>query len=570
MTYQCTFCDIVGDNRDDPKFSLCRKNNHQIIDFLDDADAKAATPTAVNTTQVTSKPEKTQKQITTKNREKIEGNPIKQIENYLNSVIKNDKKLVKKILRCMLSAYTNNPINLGILSPSSEGKTYATVEVSKILPREDVISVGRMSPTALIHQQGSVVDSNYNSIQEKLDQLDNEFAQDNAKKATIIRKKSKLLKGSKNLIDLSGKILLFLDAPNTQLWDALKPILSHDKYEIEYKTTQTDGSLRVKESIIRGWPAVVFCSAKNEAHNRIWEQVETRFDIAGPNSNISKYKEANKFTALKMGIPAFAKDMVVNIEDEKYAKFYVSKLKEKILELCNEGQNPIWNPFNQIMAEFFPNKEGVSMRHCARLMAYCNIEALINHEKNYTIIFKTKKNQIERYVITSLSDIESAIDILGDVSVVPPDKLKFLKDVFEDIVQDDGVTSAALAEKYADVYDKTTTPKKILENYLKPLYDYGILDYKLNPDDKRQRLFRISSKPNVNNLDVIRQRIIEESNNDPLFMWTGIIELEKSSIKRGRIDRILDPEGYAIGHNLIQQNIVKTNSASNITGVVYA
>ena len=66
MTYQCTFCDAVGDNRDDPKFSLCRKNNHQIIDFLDDADAEAAITEAVNTTQVISKPKKTQKQISTK------------------------------------------------------------------------------------------------------------------------------------------------------------------------------------------------------------------------------------------------------------------------------------------------------------------------------------------------------------------------------------------------------------------------------------------------------------------------------------------------------------------------
>jgi len=66
MTYQCTFCDIVGDNRDDPKFTLCRKNNHQIIDFLDDADAEAAIAAAVNTTQVISKPKKTQKQIFTK------------------------------------------------------------------------------------------------------------------------------------------------------------------------------------------------------------------------------------------------------------------------------------------------------------------------------------------------------------------------------------------------------------------------------------------------------------------------------------------------------------------------
>jgi len=70
--------------------------------------------------------------------------PIIQIEKYLNTVIKNDPVLVKQLLRAYLSAYTNNPVNIGVLAQSSEGKTYTTVQVSNIFPIEDIILIGRI------------------------------------------------------------------------------------------------------------------------------------------------------------------------------------------------------------------------------------------------------------------------------------------------------------------------------------------------------------------------------------------------------------------------------------------
>jgi len=113
----------------------------------------------------------------TTQRQKEKGRPLVQIKKYLNSKIKNDDKLVEKILWIYFSAYTANPINLGIMAPSSEGKTYASVVVSSIFPKEDIISVGRMSPTALIHQNGILVDENLNSIENILELLDNDIAE---------------------------------------------------------------------------------------------------------------------------------------------------------------------------------------------------------------------------------------------------------------------------------------------------------------------------------------------------------------------------------------------------------
>jgi hypothetical protein len=43
------------------------------------------------------------------------------------------------------------------------------------------------------------------------------------------------LKDARKLIDLSHKILVFLDTPRPELFNALMPLLSHDHYEVEYE-----------------------------------------------------------------------------------------------------------------------------------------------------------------------------------------------------------------------------------------------------------------------------------------------------------------------------------------------
>jgi hypothetical protein len=498
------------------------------------------------------------------------------IQNYLNNVIKNDPKLVKKIPYAFFSAYTNNPINLGIMADTSEGKTYAVIKVAEIFPKNDIIIVGRMSPTALIHQRGILVDPNGNPIEEKIHDLESQLSQVKtpAEKLVIKNEIKALLRTAKNLIDLSDKILLFLEPPNPQLWDILKPILSHDKYEIEYKTTQTDGSLKVKESIIRGFPAVVFCSAKNEASNPIWKEIETRFDIVSPNTEVTKYKEANKFTAQRLSIPDFARSMIENPDEKELAKDSVKEIKVCIQSYCKNTKNPIWNPFDRIIGECFPSNQGITMRQCDRFLRYCNLSTLINSKDRFRIEFETKNGDVESYLISTISDIDVAIDLTGAVSPIPPERLKFLKDIFEpalaEILDDSGITTEKLALKYTEIYKKETTPKKILENYVRPLMDYGILEALEDLYDRRRRLYRYAAKPHTNNLEIIRQRIIEQSNNDDLFIWSYIDELEKNSIGRGKIRAILDPKGRPEGWNLIQKQIVKTSSESNNLQVIHA
>jgi hypothetical protein len=133
-----------------------------------------------------------------------------------------EDRLVKQIFYHMLSAYTNNPLNLAINSPSGEGKNYVLRKVAENFPKEDVMFLTAMSEKALFHRQGTLVVKNdvgeYEPIDDRLEQIDSEIedkeyelksiAHKNDQKAllksqikTLEDEKKDLLKDAKKLID---------------------------------------------------------------------------------------------------------------------------------------------------------------------------------------------------------------------------------------------------------------------------------------------------------------------------------------------------------------------------------
>jgi len=502
----------------------------------------------------------------------VDKNAEQKISRYVNTVVKNDEDLTERLLYVCFSAYTNDPVNLGIMADSSEGKTYPVTQVAGIFPKEDVIFIGKMSPTALIHQTGILVDNDGKPVNETIADLESQLSDKSSKEENtrVKREISSLLSNAKNLVVLSGKILVFTEPPNHQLWDVLKPILSHDRHEIEFKTTQTDGSLKVKETIIRGWPAVIFCSAKNEANDPIWKEIETRFNITSPNTTTTKYKDANKYTARKHGIPSFAKSIYQKTDDEAEARKCVLQIKSSILEFYTGEGNPLWNPFANIIADSFPSNQGKTMRQCDRFFAYCNVSTLMNASNRAKMQFTKTNGTVQQYLIANMDDVDKAISLMETTSTIPPEKFKFFTDIFvpeTDSSIDKSTTSNKLAERYAIDYGKEITPKQILENYLEPLISYGVIESHDDRSDGRRNRYSVASKPNINNLQFIRNKIIEESNNNVSFVSSGIEELERYSINEGKITKICDPDGNPLERNQIQTKIISSSKSNNDTEV---
>ena len=81
--------------------------------------------------------------------------------------VKSEDSLIRQLFYTGLSAYSNNPISIGIKAPTSEGKTYVVKEViMKFFPKKDVWVIGSMSPKVIIRQKGKLVDSDTNELLE--------------------------------------------------------------------------------------------------------------------------------------------------------------------------------------------------------------------------------------------------------------------------------------------------------------------------------------------------------------------------------------------------------------------
>lgn len=101
-------------------------------------------------------------------------------------IVRQEDALIRQIQDTGLSAGTSDPLNLGIMAPTSEGKTYPVIEVMKLFPKEQVWKVGHMSPMALVRQKGILVDENNEPVGDTVKKLRREiFLLGNGKKDKI-------------------------------------------------------------------------------------------------------------------------------------------------------------------------------------------------------------------------------------------------------------------------------------------------------------------------------------------------------------------------------------------------
>lgn len=145
------------------------------------------------------------------------------LSEILGLTIKQDEENKIVTFLCELSAYTENAqFNISYNAPSSTGKSYIPTEIARLLPEEDVMELAYCSPTAFFHDVGEWDKENRGYI-----------------------------------VDLSRKILIFLDQPHTQLLERLRPLLSHDKKEISVKITDKSQKfgMKTKNILLKGYPS---------------------------------------------------------------------------------------------------------------------------------------------------------------------------------------------------------------------------------------------------------------------------------------------------------------------------
>lgn len=370
----------------------------------------------------------------------------------LGHTIKNDNENKVAAFLCMLSAYTeDSQFNISFNAPSSTGKSYIPMEIAQLFPPKDVMEIGYCTPTAFFHDYGTW------------------------------DKDSKVY-----TVDLSRKIIVFLDQPHTKLLERLRPLLSHDKKYMETKITDKSQKhgMRTKTVRIKGFPAVIFCSAGM----KIDEQESTRFFLLSPDTDQEKIR-ASILERIKKETNRAAYRLRLDEFPDR------ALLKERIETISHEDISDIIIPDPQkIESVFLESRSILKPRHqrdIGRLIALTKMFALLN--------FPYREREADMLIAIN-EDLEEAVKIWDKISESQEHNVSpYVYQLYKDVIvptfekkqpQDDstGLTSKDLAKAYFEAYGRILPMYQLRQEILPSLEAAGLIELEQDPTDRRKKL----------------------------------------------------------------------------------
>ena len=370
-----------------------------------------------------------------------------------------DNKLVSFI--CMLSAFTDSSqFNISFNAPSSTGKSFIPIEISKIFPDEDVIELGYCSPTSFFHDAAGY---------------------DKEKNIYII--------------NLSRKILIFLAQPHNQLLERLRPILSHDKREILLKITDKSqkSGLRTKNVLVKGYPSVIFCSAGLN----IDEQEGTRFILLSPETSQEKIRDA-------------IQEKIIKDSDNQHYEHWLGNdlsrrlLKERIEATKNEniGDIKIINT-DLIKDKFFNGKKVLKPRHQR------DIGRLISLVKGFALLNVWFREREGNTIIANETDIKEACSLWDKISESQEHNLPpFVFDIYKEVIapafekkniianEDElkGLSRKEIQSEHFKICGRMIDDWRLRQQIIPMLEASGLIYEKPDPNDKRKMLIFVGEQ----------------------------------------------------------------------------
>jgi hypothetical protein len=388
----------------------------------------------------------------------------KELSEALEITIKNDNENKVITFLCQLSAYTEDTqFNVSFNSPSSTGKSYIALEVSKLFPDEDVIKLGNCSKTAFFHEQGT-----YNKETNEI------------------------------LVDLSRRILIFTDAPHTGLLEGLRSFLSHDEKIMYSKITDKNqkGGNRTKTVALKGYPSVIFCTAGL----RMDPQEQTRFILLSPEVNQEKIKAGITNTIRK------------EVDNEKYRAWLDNDPKRKMLKLRIQAIKQEHVDDIKIVSEekiferFLTKDKKLQPRHQR------DIKRLLSLVKAFALLNLWWRERDGSTVTASEEDIDEAFKLWEKISVsqelnLPPfiyeiytqiilpaykEKNEFQSQVFEEMPKQ-GISRQEILEKHYKTYGRMLDAQQLRQQIIPILETCGLIYQEQDQNDKRKILIHPST-----------------------------------------------------------------------------
>lgn len=441
---------------------------------------------------------------------------LSELIELFTKTIKGDEPLISRILFNALSSFTKNPSHLMVMERSSEGKTYPAIEISESFPKEVVVKLGGASPQSFKYEHGILVNENYEIIQAEVDELSEKIDDPKNKKERpkLERERSLLFRTSKTLLDLRNKWIIFKEPPNAKLLEALYSTLSSDEEFNEHKFVNKSGTGKNQSFtvVFQGTPAILICTARDETTNKRWDETSTRFEKVSPISSNEKYSQGTHLIGKKLGLPSsLYKKFVISDYEKERKKILVLRL----IKLIKSSGGQVFNAFIDELSEMFPHEIGYRWRQYQRFHTLINLHCFcFSLQRPKLLIDKMKIPMI------TLDDLKWANTIMQDLETLPPNKMKWFKDVFLEAWKTKGIDTTTEkkiqetldipVEKFTvrikDIVDyvkskggKTNT-RQVRQVYLEPLFENGFVEKFPDPDNKNRDVYH----PTSSEVDVIK------------------------------------------------------------------
>ncbi len=392
----------------------------------------------------------------------------------LGKTIKRDEENIVITFLGMLSAYTDEEqFNISFNAPSSSGKSYIPTEIAQLFPKEDIMLISYSSPQAFYHEEGY---------------YDKEKNQ--------------------QLIDLSHKIIIFLDQPNPDLLERLRSLLSHDKKEIVSKITDKNqrGGNRTKTVVLIGFPSVIFCTAGLQIN----EQELTRFILLSPQITQEKIREA-VWEKIKRSSDLSTYQYGLEVDEKRrlLKDRIVAIKKEHITEIIIKNPEVIQQMFSQRIKIYKPRHQ----RDIGRIISLIKSFALLN------IFFRVREGAA---IVVNDDDIKEAFKLWDAISEsqelgIPPYIYNLYREIilpaYEQKNSGDeggakiGISRQEIVKKHFEVYGRQLSDYQLRKEIIPMLETAGLISQEHDEVDKRKMLVyptlfsTISSKQNNSGVD---------------------------------------------------------------------
>ncbi|MCP8309698.1 MAG: hypothetical protein H3Z53_04725 [archaeon] len=426
-----------------------------------------------------------------------ESDILSRIVNHISLRVVHDLNVKRCCFLTGLSAYSKEPQNLFLRGPSSTGKTYNAVQSMNYFNSDDVWKLGSLSPKALIHDRGKLVDDEGKPIDiirdrpRKSEFIDN-YRKLNEKEWLEARARwDERLANSHYEIDLHNKIIVFLEAPHIETFQLLRPLLSHDAENISHKyVDKIDGKLIGVHVILSGWPATIFCTTDQ----KYVEDLSTRGWTITPDMTVQKYQDAIELQG-KRESSIIEQSLLMksqyDIELEPLKK-YISVLESYAKINLNHIAKTVIIPYADRLSQIYKAEISRDMRDFSRFLNLIKLNALLNWMNRPILILKNEKGMHEEFTIAVMDDFYIAFEIFRAIEETTTTGISghiitFFHNTVEPLCKVNSVHYDDLMRAYNEKTHRTISTHTI-KKWCEVLYNVGWVDKVPDPDDKRKIL----------------------------------------------------------------------------------